>query len=322
MKHISLEKICKSYDKKVYFINNFNLEIEAGQILGMIGHNGSGKSTLLKMMATLTIPDSGQIYFDDVDVIKRPQLARRKLGVFLEPERSLYWRLTGDENLRRVAELKGIPKNDFRHQADYYLEKLGLSQHRDKLVSQYSKGMKVKLNIISTVLGHPEILLFDEPLAGLDHLSKLEALDLITSLSHKENIIVICSNNLIETQKICDRILLMKGGKSLAYGAPAELLSGLPGEGIIEITTGNIPEMSRWLKGNLSIVHMSDDGEKIVVVVDDLIQCITAIKKGNPVPYINILYREKDLTDYFIIKNQEETIYAGKYEKHVCCGEI
>lgn len=306
MKTITMKEVCKDFPKSsLRFMDRINLEIHSGEILGILGHNGSGKTTLLKMLSTLTIPASGEIMFDGLNIIKEPQAARQKIGVFLEAERSLYWRLTGYENLERTAALKNMSRDAFRRQADYYLKKLELYAHKDKLVSQYSRGMKVKLNMINMLLGNPEVLLLDEPLAGLDHLSRLAALEILDSLRDPDRIIVICSNNLVEAQKICNKVIIMKSGEIIASGEPIKLLQELPGEGIVEIETMESDKMKEWLTERIHPLRMIDSGGKIVILVENLVYAIEKFRRENVISYINIIYREKDLTDYFMIKTEE-----------------
>lgn len=312
MKKILLKDVCQKFsNSSAPFIDQLSMEIHAGEIWGILGHNGSGKTTLLKMLSTLTVPTSGEIWFDDLNIIKCPEGARKKIGVFFEAERALYWRLTGYENLKRTAALKRIPGEQFEAQANNYLQKLGLYEHKDKMVSQYSRGMKVKLNIVNALLGNPEVLLFDEPLAGLDHISRLAVLEILDSLRCNDRIILICSNNLLEAQKTCDKVLLMKSGQVIANGSPARLLEELPGEGVVEIRTTEVECMRDWIEKNLHPISMINAEGKIVISVYDLVHAVGKFKHENVIPCVSVIYREKDLTDYFIMKNREENVHAG-----------
>ena len=153
-------------DKKV--LNNVSFNIKTGDVVGLIGKNGSGKTTSLKLMANLLIAEKGNVYYndrlikcDDTDMLS-------ETSVFLDPERSLYWRLSAIENLKRMAVLKHLDYKKEKERIDFLLKELQIYENKDEYIMNYSKGMKTKILLISCLIGNPKVILLDEPFAGLD----------------------------------------------------------------------------------------------------------------------------------------------------------
>lgn len=279
-----------------------SFSVESGEILGLIGHNGSGKSTLLKILATILIQTSGDLFVLGQNSKKNGHYVRENLGVFIEPERALYWRLTGYENLQRIACLRKVPKESFLSQSDEILKKLSLYEDRNKLLFAYSKGMKVKLHIAAAFLGDPRIVLLDEPTAGLDHGSKKQLLSLVKGYAEKGNTVIICSHDLVDMQHLCNRVLLLHKGEKIALGNPEELMRNLPGEGSIQIKSLQAEEIVKWATNCLGPLKIHYIEDCVTILTEHLLEDIQIIRNDLPFEYNSITYREKELSDIFLYR--------------------
>ncbi|MDD4296134.1 MAG: ABC transporter ATP-binding protein [Ruminiclostridium sp.] len=298
IKAIDIEMRYKGQVEKA--IQPLSFCVEPGEILGLIGHNGSGKSTLLKMLATILIQTSGELFVLGQNSKENGHYIRENLGVFIEPERALYWRLTGYENLQRIACLRKVPKKLFLSQSEKILTSLSLYEDRNKLLLAYSKGMKVKLHIAAAFLGEPRIVLLDEPTAGLDHKSKMQFLSLVREYAEKGNTVVICSHDLVDMQHLCNRVLLLHMGEKIALGQPADLMRNFPGEGSILIKSLHTEEIAKWAKECLKPLKVHFKEDCVTVLTEHLIEDILTIRNELRFDYNSISYREKELSDILV----------------------
>lgn len=299
---IKVNQITKTYTNATnYSLDEISFEINKGEIFGLIGHNGSGKSTILKMLAGMLTPTTGSIYMNEVDIAKDKKYVREHAGVLFEPDRAMYWRLTGEENLLRIAQLKGMPRKVAIEEIHQYMKLLAIYDDKDKLVLTYSKGMKVKLAVISAFLGEPDILLLDEPFAGIDYKVRESIIKLIINFAQKGHIVVLCENNLDIMGQLCDHVILIEKGKKIAQSSPSELINEIQGEGIIEIKAENVDEVYDYLNHNHSDIYitMVKDEEGIQLLSNDILATLGTLKLC-PMKFSSLSFREKNLSDYFI----------------------
>ncbi|WP_297550991.1 ABC transporter ATP-binding protein [Thermococcus sp.] len=205
---IQLTNVSKSFgNTKV--LKKINLRISKGEFVVIAGENGSGKTTLLKLMTGLLLPDEGEIRVLGFDVSRDWKKLSKHIGVALANERSLYWKLTGMENLEVFAGLYGVKKG--KRKALEILEKLDLAKAKDKLVEEYSSGMRRKLLLAKATIHSPKILFLDEILNGLDPKSYLEIINFLEELNQKGTTIVMVSHTLHDLpQRV--RLIVMKSG--------------------------------------------------------------------------------------------------------------
>lgn len=207
---ISLKAVNKLYGK-FRAVNNLNLEIESGEILGLIGHNGAGKTTTLKMMVGLLAPTSGTIEIMGQDVTKDSTPVKKFIG-YLPEESPLYENMTVWQYLIFFSELYGIPRPQASERIASLLESLKLTD-RNKYTGELSKGMRRKVAIARTLLHDPTLLVLDEPNSGLDPLTSFFLIDYLKKLNKLGKTIVLSAHNLFHIEYICNRVAIMKNGE-------------------------------------------------------------------------------------------------------------
>lgn len=217
-------------------LDNVSLKVGTGEVYGLLGPNGSGKSTLMKMMLGLMKPDTGTIKVDGIDVQKNPLQVRRMVGYVPESPR-IYEFLTAIEYLDFIADIHQMDIHAKKERISEFLRAFELEGRENEMLSGYSQGMKQKAVITAALIHKPKLLIMDEPLNGLDPRSARIVKDLIHQLS-KEGVSTIFSTHILEiAEAVCDRIVIVSGGKVLAEGTAADLRSqaGMPGSTLEEL---------------------------------------------------------------------------------------
>jgi len=235
LRALSINSVSKSFGP-VKAVQNVSVEIEAGKIRGILGPNGSGKSTTLKMVLGMLKPDSGSIKVYGVDVQQSQIEAKRMIGYVPESPR-LYEFLTGVEYLDFIGDVHGLDAETKKSRITEFLEAFELEGRENEMISGYSQGMKQKIAIIAAFLHRPKLLVFDEPLNGLDPKAARIVKDLIHKLA-RDGVTTIFSTHILEiAEAICDGITIMYEGRILAEGTMQELRSqaGMPGSTLEDV---------------------------------------------------------------------------------------
>jgi len=196
-------------------VDDVSFVVRPYEILGYLGPNGSGKSTTANMLAGLLEPSQGHVYFNGRDIKEQLIEYKRRLG-YVPEEPYIYPHLSGLEYLQLVGRLRGLPEKNITHKAEELLRLFGLQADRHALISAYSKGMRQKVLIIAALLHDPDILIFDEPLSGLDVTSALVFRDLVTELARQGKTILYSSHVLEVVEKICSRVIILLNGSVVA----------------------------------------------------------------------------------------------------------
>lgn len=218
---IQIHKLTKEYgEAKV--LDNLNLEVKKGEVLGFLGPNGAGKTTTLKTIVGLVHPTSGEITIDNLS--SRNLLSHKRIG-YMPEDPYFYEYLTGKEFLIFVAELQQVKRAEAKSEADRLMKLVGLGNAEKKRIREYSKGMRQRLGIAQTLVGNPEILLLDEPLDGLDPIGRLEIKEILLDLKKQGKTILISSHILADIEELCDRIIIIHDGKIIKAGPVAEFVS-------------------------------------------------------------------------------------------------
>ncbi len=212
---LSIKNLTKSY-RSLKAVDSLTLEIEQGQVFGLLGPNGSGKTTTLGMLTGVILPDSGSYqWFGDV----QPVNARKKIGTLLETP-NFYPYLNAIDNLKIVARIKGA-QTDY----DAILKSVNLYDRRHARFETYSLGMKQRLAIAGALIGNPEVLIFDEPTNGLDPQGIAEVRQVILDIAQSGKTIILASHILDEVEKICSHVAIIKQGKLLSTGSVGSILN-------------------------------------------------------------------------------------------------
>lgn len=204
-------------------VDQLSLQVQGGEVFGFLGHNGAGKTTTVRLLNGVLGVSEGTVEVLGLSpVADGPQL-RRRTGVLTETP-SLDERLTARENLMIYADLFGVPKARVARRVEELLGSFELAERADERVSAYSKGMKQRLALARALVNEPELLFLDEPTSGLDPVSVRQVHQLIDRMSRGEGrTVFLCTHNLAEAQKLCDRVAVMEHGRLVALGTPAEL---------------------------------------------------------------------------------------------------
>lgn len=189
-------------------VNRVSFNIEHGEATAIVGPNGAGKTTLINLLLGFLKPDSGSIRFRDMPVWENRNAVNREFGVVLETP-SFFPEFTAKQNLAFFALLKKTPED----RIETLIHEVGLEKYPDQVFSQYSMGMKQRLNIASSMLHNPDVLIFDEPTNGLDPVGISDIRNLIQGFSRKGKTVILCSHLLSEVEKICDKAILLKNGE-------------------------------------------------------------------------------------------------------------
>lgn len=222
--------------KLVHALRGVDLEIHEGEIFGLLGPNGAGKTTLIKILTTLLIPDEGRAEVLGFDVVKDSMEVRKNIGVMLMGERSLYWKLTGRENLEYFSSLYRIPSKLLKKRVQEVIDFVGLSDFVDRLVETYSSGQKMLLAFAKALINDAPVLFLDEPTVTMDPRNAAMIRSKIRELNHDYGKTILLTTHLMhEAEQLCDRVAIIDKGKILAIGSPDELKSTLRGKSSIEI---------------------------------------------------------------------------------------
>lgn len=220
----NLTKIYRDFwgRKKVRALNSLSLDVNKGEVFGLLGPNGSGKTTTLKLLLGLLFPTEGQI-----TILGRPAAdveKNERIG-YLPEESYLYRFLNAEETLDFYGRLFNMTPADRRERSDQLIKQVGLDNARKRQLKEYSKGMTRRIGLAQALINDPDLVLLDEPTSGLDPIGTREMKDLILQLRNQGKTVVMCSHLLADVQDVCDRIAILYGGELKIMGKVDELLT-------------------------------------------------------------------------------------------------
>jgi len=234
------QRIRREPDKRDRFhaVDGIDLVVEPGEIFGLLGPNGAGKTTTMKMLATLLIPTSGAIRVLGIDPLERPREVRARLGAMLSGERSLYWKLTGRENLEYFAALYHVPPSETKARIASVLAAVKLADRADDYVERYSTGMRQRLALARALLPNPQLVVLDEPTVGLDPQASRDLRDRVRELKAQGRTVLLTTHYMEEADQLCDRVAIIDHGRIVALDTPASLKRTIRAEEVVHLEIG------------------------------------------------------------------------------------
>ncbi|MDA4112061.1 MAG: ABC transporter ATP-binding protein [Thaumarchaeota archaeon] len=236
MPSLEAVNLTKNYGKFVA-LSNLSLKIEGSKCVGFLGPNGAGKTTTLKLFTDMIRPSQGKALINGISVHENKRLALEHCGSLIEsPE--IYPSFTPKEALSMIAEIRGVPHDVREKRIEEAIAEVKMEDWKDKKVGKFSKGMKQRINIASSLLSEPDILLLDEPTTGLDPRGMSEVRDIVKSLKKRNRLIFMSSHLLPEVSDVCDEVAMIDHGKLLVYDTLSNVTTKFSGDGnssIVEI---------------------------------------------------------------------------------------
>ena len=264
---LTIDKLTHVYSNGVKALDNVSLTIPHG-MYGLLGPNGAGKSTLMRTIATLQAPTSGQITFDNIDVIQDPEALRRRLG-YLPQDFGVYPRVSAYDMLDHMAVLKGVAQPKARRETvEYLLNQTNLWDVRKKALAGYSGGMRQRFGIAQALIGDPSLIIVDEPTAGLDPEERNRFLNLLAEIG--ENVVVILSTHIVEdVADLCPAMAIISDGRIVREGSPLGLIAELKGriwtktiaKADLEAARARYQVISTRLFTGQTVIHILSDGD-------------------------------------------------------------
>jgi ABC-2 type transport system ATP-binding protein len=238
MPAVEISHITKSFGA-LKALDDASFGIEKGGLFGLLGPNGAGKTTCIRVMLDIFKPDSGS-----VALLGGPMTESKKDRIgYMPEERGLYQDIPLERCLIYLGSLKGLSPAEVKRRSEAYLERFDLAAHKTKKVKELSKGMQQKAQIIATLLHRPELLIVDEPFAGLDPLNTQIVKDLLREQREQGVTIVLCSHQMHLVEELCDRIVLIDHGKVMLYGVLSEIRRRFSGNSVTVRTDSPIPTL-------------------------------------------------------------------------------
>lgn len=294
MNIIQTHDLCKQYGSALR-VSHLNLNVPEGSIYGFLGPNGAGKSTTLKMILGLVRSTAGSIRVLGKDMDSGNRLSvLRQVGSLIESP-SYYGHLTGEENLRIVQTLRGVPEKNIRE----VLQIVRLDGQREKKVAHYSLGMKQRLGLAAALLGYPKLLILDEPTNGLDPAGIQEMRELICDLPGRFGMTVVVSSHLLsEIDQMANHVAIIREGE-LVFQDSLEALHGRSRHHLALRTTNNT--VARSLLAEQSVPCEEENGYLILPILSDEVAAqLTAFLAGNRLGIVRLEERQKSLEDIFL----------------------
>ena len=288
---LEIRDLMKTYPSGVQALKGITLDIEPG-MFGLLGPNGAGKTTLMKILATLLEPDSGTAEMDGLDLISNKAQTRKMLG-YLPQDFGLYPTLTASQMLDYFAKLKGIiDRKERRSLVDALLDRVNLFGERNRRLGGFSGGMRQRVGIAQALIGTPELLIVDEPTAGLDPEERTRLHNLLAE-STGENTVVLLSTHIVsDVSNLCSRFAVIRGGEILAATSPESALAGLEGR-IWEATLPREQVTHLKAKGKIISKQVAGGGTRVRMLSEN----------GRPAePFVPVTATLED--HYFIVVNQ------------------
>lgn len=249
---IEVKNLVKRYGDHLA-VDHLSFHVDKGQIYGFLGPNGAGKSTTMNIMTGYIASTEGEVLIDGHNILEEPEEAKKCIG-YLPEQPPLYFDMTVWEYLKFAAELKKIKKSQRTEQVEEVMELTGISDMRNRLIKNLSKGYKQRVGLAQAILGYPEIIILDEPTVGLDPKQIIEIRELIKKLSEKHTVIL-SSHILSEVSAVCDYVMIINHGKLVASDTTENLSKMTLGSNTLELTIKGTKEEVNKLVSPLEMIR-------------------------------------------------------------------
>jgi ABC-2 type transport system ATP-binding protein len=310
---IEVTNLTKKYGDHVA-VDNLSFTVEKGQIYGFLGPNGAGKSTTMNIITGYLAATQGTVLINGKDIQKEPEEAKKCVG-YLPELPPLYMDMTVGEYLKFVTELKKVPKAERNNQVAEVMELTQITDKKDRLIKNLSKGYRQRVGFAQALIGFPEVIILDEPTVGLDPKQIIEIRDLIKKLGENHTIIL-SSHILSEVSAVCDHIMIISKGRLVASDSPEGLQKLMSGAPELEVLIkGDADKVRSVLENVAGVASVSEtdkpegrasagnDGVRYKIVADadvDLREDIFYACADNRLPIIGMTYNQKSLEDIFL----------------------
>lgn len=304
---IEVKNLVKKYGPKSA-VDNISFSVRSGEILGLLGPNGAGKSTTMNIMTGYLSATSGSVTIAGHDILDNPKEAKKHIG-YLPEIPPLYTDMTVMEYLDFVYDLKGVKEKKKSKHLNEILETVKITQVKDRVIANLSKGYKQRVGLAQAMVGNPEVLILDEPTVGLDPMQIIEIRSVIKKLS-KNHTVILSSHILQEIQAICDRVVIINGGKVAAIDTPKNLANAISNENKFMLrVVGSERSILDVLQSVQGIRNIKSLGRKEKDSIDFIIETapnvevraeiFTAMAKEN-MPILSMQTVDMSLEDIFI----------------------
>ena len=258
MPAVEVNNVVKSYNHK-RVVDDISFMVDQGEIFGLIGPNGAGKTTTIRMMMDITKPDSGNVNIFGENLSED---IKNRVG-YLPEERGLYRKLKVVESLVYLASLKGMEGQLATRKADELLARVDMLPHKGKKIEELSRGMSQIIQFLVTVIHEPQLVVLDEPFAGLDPVNAELLRQMIIELRNRGTAIILSTHRMNEVEELCDRVLMIDDGRCVLYGELAEIKSKYRNNSIFLKSEGDLGEIEGVIgrRDNKGYVELFLDGE-------------------------------------------------------------
>lgn len=286
---IEMENLCKKFGT-FQAVDQLSLQVQQGEIFGLLGPNGSGKTTTINMLSGLTVPSSGSVRVLGYDVRRNARQVRQLLGA-VPQETALYEELSAWDNMDFHADLFGVPVKEKKERIGKLLDLVQLSSRKSSRVGTFSGGMKRRLALARALLHDPQLIYLDEPTLGVDIQARRAIWDYILALREQGKTVLITTNYLEEAQALCERLAIIDAGKLLAVDTVAHLKQAYGGS-VIEVETAQPTNELARLRALEGVKEVIQDGTHLKIALQGVSNIVPQV--------INILSQEGKITEFAV----------------------
>jgi ABC-2 type transport system ATP-binding protein len=300
---IQTQNLGKRYGE-LWALRGLDLEVGAGSVLGLLGHNGAGKTTTIRLLTTLSTPSEGSASVAGHDVVTAAARVRSDIGVAAQAA-TVDGLLTGRANLELIGRLYRLPRPDARRRAAELLERFGIADAADRLVKEYSGGMRRRLDLAASLIANPPVIFLDEPTTGLDPAARRELWNVVRELVAGGTTVLLTTQYLDEADTLADSIVVLDHGRAIARGTPSELKSTIGGERM-EIVVEDAADLTAAIDATRSFAdgrpEPDQGGRRLIVPLRERVRLVDVVRALDAagVEAVDVQRREATLDDVFL----------------------